>query len=81
MIGGLPRYRPQLLMLSGIGATAELAAAKIPTIVNLPSVGKNMSDHVLLENPFSANLSDTISEHLDPDHITVFPRSLRHTGP
>jgi choline dehydrogenase-like flavoprotein len=57
-------------MLSGIGAEAELAAANIPMIVNLPSVGKNMSDHVLLENPFSLNnVSDTIGEHLDPDHV------------
>jgi choline dehydrogenase-like flavoprotein len=57
-------------MLSGIGAKAELAAAKIPMIVNLPSVGKNMSDHVLLGNPFTAmNLSDWIGEHLAPDHV------------
>jgi choline dehydrogenase-like flavoprotein len=57
-------------MLSGIGAKAELAAAKIPMIVDLPSVGKNMSDHVLLGNPFTAmNLSDWIGEHLAPDHV------------
>jgi len=37
---------PQLLMLSGVGAPAELAAHGIETHVNLPSVGKNLQDHV-----------------------------------
>jgi choline dehydrogenase-like flavoprotein len=41
---------PQLLMLSGIGASAELRALGIHTLVDLPSVGKNMSDHVRLAN-------------------------------
>lgn len=37
---------PQLLMLSGIGAPEELAAHGIQTRVGLPSVGKNLQDHV-----------------------------------
>ncbi|MEB8386590.1 choline dehydrogenase [Rhodobacteraceae bacterium KMM 6894] len=37
---------PQLLMLSGIGAPDELAEQGIQTQVALPSVGKNLQDHV-----------------------------------
>ncbi|WP_420410133.1 GMC family oxidoreductase [Hoeflea sp.] len=37
---------PQLMMLSGIGAADELSAHGIETRVNLPSVGKNLQDHV-----------------------------------
>lgn len=37
---------PQLLMLSGVGAADELAAHGIETRVDLPSVGKNLQDHV-----------------------------------
>lgn len=37
---------PQLMMLSGIGAHDELAAHGIETKVTLPSVGKNLQDHV-----------------------------------
>ncbi|KAI9435481.1 aryl-alcohol-oxidase from pleurotus Eryingii [Lactarius indigo] len=50
---------PQLLMLSGIGDSVELARFNIRTIVNLPDVGKNMQDHVLLLNPFSVNADST----------------------
>ena len=35
---------PQLLMLSGIGARAELEAHGIPVRVDLPGVGKNLQD-------------------------------------
>lgn len=37
---------PQLLMLSGVGAPDELARHGIETRVKLPSVGKNLQDHV-----------------------------------
>ena len=37
---------PQLLMLSGIGDPAELAAHDIPIKVTLPGVGKNLQDHI-----------------------------------
>ncbi|KAH9054889.1 aryl-alcohol-oxidase from pleurotus Eryingii [Lactarius vividus] len=50
---------PQLLMLSGIGDSAELSRFNIQTIVDLPDVGKNMQDHVLLLNPFSVNANFT----------------------
>src|SRR5262249_31375734 len=37
---------PQLLMLSGIGDPAELAAHGIAVRVPLPGVGKNLQDHI-----------------------------------
>ena len=40
---------PKLLLLTGIGATAELAEYGIPVIKNLPGIGKNLQDHLLLE--------------------------------
>ncbi|MBB4632573.1 GMC family oxidoreductase [Sphingosinicella soli] len=39
---------PRLLLLSGIGAAAELNALGIPVVADLPGVGRNLQDHVLL---------------------------------
>jgi choline dehydrogenase len=36
---------PKLLMLSGIGPAAELAAHGIPVVAELPEVGRNLQDH------------------------------------
>lgn len=38
---------PKLLMLSGIGDPAELKAAGVDAIVDLPGVGKNFHNHIL----------------------------------
>jgi choline dehydrogenase len=38
---------PKILMPSGIGDEAELAAFGIPLVVNAPEVGKNVQDHIL----------------------------------
>jgi choline dehydrogenase-like flavoprotein len=37
---------PQLLLLSGVGPAAELAAHGIPVVHDLPGVGKNLQDHI-----------------------------------
>ena len=39
---------PKILMHSGIGDSKELSSHGIKTVVNLPGVGKNFQDHVLL---------------------------------
>lgn len=39
---------PKILMLSGIGAAQELARIDVPTRVDLPGVGANFQDHVLV---------------------------------
>lgn len=39
---------PRLLMLSGIGAAADLQDLDIDVVMDLPGVGQNLQDHVLL---------------------------------
>jgi choline dehydrogenase len=44
---------PQLLMLSGIGDSAELKAHGIPLRTHLPGVGQNLQDHVAVPIQYS----------------------------
>jgi len=74
---------PQLLMLSGIGDSAELAKLGIQTRVNLPSVGKNMTDHASLINPWRTNSNESFDTYLSSD---VLPGRIQewnqtHKGP
>jgi choline dehydrogenase len=39
---------PKLLMLSGIGDAAHLQALGIPIVADLPGVGQNLQDHILV---------------------------------
>ncbi len=39
---------PQLLLLSGIGPAADLEALDIPVAVDLPGVGANLQDHLIV---------------------------------
>ncbi len=39
---------PQLLLLSGIGPAADLEALGIPVAVDLPGVGENLQDHLIV---------------------------------
>ena len=39
---------PHLLMLSGIGDANELRKHQIPVRGNLPGVGKNLQDHLMI---------------------------------
>ncbi|MEH1841559.1 MAG: GMC family oxidoreductase N-terminal domain-containing protein [Nostoc sp.] len=45
---------PKLLMLSGIGDKAQLQAMDIPIVVDLPGVGQNLQDHILVPVPYEA---------------------------
>jgi len=45
---------PKLLMLSGIGDVAQLQAMEIPVVVDLPGVGQNLQDHILVPVPYEA---------------------------
>ncbi|KAH6888359.1 hypothetical protein BKA70DRAFT_1409386 [Coprinopsis sp. MPI-PUGE-AT-0042] len=51
---------PQILLLSGIGDWNDLLHKDVTPIVNLPSVGKNLSDHVLLPNVFSVKGTESL---------------------
>lgn len=39
---------PALLLKSGVGPAADLTAAKVPVVADLPAVGQNLKDHVQL---------------------------------
>jgi len=74
---------PQLLMLSGIGDPAELKTLGIDTRVDLPSVGKNLTDHVFLVNSWQLFANETVETYLAPD---VLPQNIQewnrtHQGP
>jgi choline dehydrogenase len=45
---------PKLLMLSGIGNKEQLQALGIPVVVDLPGVGQNLQDHILVPLPYEA---------------------------
>ncbi len=45
---------PKLLMLSGIGDAAQLQALGISVVVNLPGVGQNLQDHLLVPVAYQA---------------------------
>jgi len=46
---------PKILMLSGIGPTEHLGSVGVSTVVDLPGVGENLHDHLLLSNLYEAN--------------------------
>jgi choline dehydrogenase len=50
---------PQLLMLSGIGPAAQLRAHGIPVVRDLPGVGRDLQDHVVL--PMRARIDRPLS--------------------
>ena len=74
---------PQLLMLSGIGDKHALSKLGIKTIVDLPSVGKNMSDQAHLSSVWYVNSNDTFQDHLAPDRIAaeIAQWNVTHMGP
>ncbi|EEB91134.1 hypothetical protein MPER_10557, partial [Moniliophthora perniciosa FA553] len=55
---------PQILLLSGIGDVAQLTspALNITPVLDLPGVGKNLSDHTRLGINFFANSNDTFDD-------------------
>ncbi|KAJ8516161.1 hypothetical protein ONZ45_g6505 [Pleurotus djamor] len=64
---------PQILMLSGIGDSAELQALGIAPAVDIPDVGKNLQDHALLPNQFYVNSTDTWEVRRN---VTVFNEQM-----
>lgn len=45
---------PKLLLLSGIGDAEQLQALGISVVVDLPGVGQNLQDHILVAMPYEA---------------------------
>lgn len=51
---------PKLLMLSGIGAADELKRQGIPVIADLPGVGQNLQDHLLMPSVFRSKIEQPV---------------------
>ncbi|KXN87047.1 Glucose dehydrogenase [FAD, quinone] [Leucoagaricus sp. SymC.cos] len=50
---------PHILLNSGIGSSEELKAVGVETVLDLPSVGKNLSDHIATPTTFSTTFKST----------------------
>jgi len=77
---------PQLLQLSGIGDRHLLSSLKIPTLVDNPSVGRNLSDHPLVLNMWFANVNASDTFQAAERDSTLGEKQLQewmisHTGP
>jgi choline dehydrogenase-like flavoprotein len=60
---------PQILMLSGIGPAAELAAFQIPVVADLP-VGDGLQDHPMVLMTWLTD-QETLMTALTPDNIAL----------
>jgi choline dehydrogenase len=54
---------PKLMMLSGLGPAEQLAAHGIPVVCDLPGVGRNLADHLVLGVAFESQVP------LDPPEL------------
>lgn len=60
---------PQLLMLSGIGPAEELRRLGVSPVLDLPGVGRNLSEHPHIPVEFAANSSVTFLNELRLDKV------------
>ena len=74
---------PQLLMLSGIGASAELTKHGIEVIKDMPDVGRNLQDHLGVYLTYSCRDPVSLYRLFRPDRAAIaFARAyLFGTGP
>jgi choline dehydrogenase len=74
---------PQLLMLSGVGPAAELGRHDIQTVLDLPGVGANLSEHPHVPVEFAARRPVTFLNELRFDRIasSVVQWAMFGTGP
>ncbi|KPJ08244.1 Glucose dehydrogenase [acceptor] [Papilio machaon] len=69
---------PQLLMLSGIGEKNHLEAKRIKCKVDLPGVGKNLQDHLILTIPVFSN--EPGYENIEEKYLDVALYAYNRTG-
>jgi choline dehydrogenase len=70
---------PRLLQLSGIGAARDLEPLGIPVVVDLPSVGANLHDHLISVTLKKLRTPEPAS-HLTPMDASVFTGGGRVPG-
>ena len=63
---------PQLLMLSGVGPAEQLRPLGIPVAVDLPDVGRNLQDHVLVPLNFLHSHPISLLAAGQPEHVEQF---------
>jgi choline dehydrogenase len=67
---------PQLLMLSGVGAGADLQSMQIPVVQDLPGVGKNLQDHLYIH--YLAETTRPWSLNRQIRGLGVIPHALQY---
>ncbi|KAG9028651.1 hypothetical protein FS837_003826 [Tulasnella sp. UAMH 9824] len=80
---------PQILLLSGIGPSSELAKHSIPVVQHLPGVGQNLADHIVFNSCFPVRPSYYVGRYLIPktvrEHMSmagaVAQYLIKGTGP
>ena len=74
---------PQLLLLSGIGPADELREVGVEPVLDRPSVGKNLHDHVNTVVHFDMASPDTLTSMLRADQVALHALryQLTRTGP
>ena len=73
---------PRLLMLSGIGAADELQAHGIRVVQDLPEVGQNLQDHLLVAGvAYAARRAVPRSHYNHADALLYVPRDDPSEGP
>ena len=60
---------PQLLLLSGIGPREQLEKFRIPVIVDLPGVGKNLQDHLIVPIFYSSTIQTLSLADLNQENL------------
>ncbi|KAJ7249687.1 aryl-alcohol-oxidase from pleurotus Eryingii [Mycena rebaudengoi] len=65
---------PNILLHSGIGNSSALSSLGIKPVRNLPSVGQNLSDHILLGGPLVDNPGSQIGWLRVPENSSIFDR-------
>ncbi|MBS1789417.1 MAG: choline dehydrogenase [Acidobacteria bacterium] len=70
---------PQTLMLSGIGSAEHLRALDIPVVADLPGVGQNLFDHLLIGVEYQCN--EPIGLHKADNFKNILRYLLFKQGP
>ncbi|MCA8967445.1 MAG: GMC family oxidoreductase N-terminal domain-containing protein, partial [Planctomycetes bacterium] len=75
---------PQLLMLSGVGPGAHLAAHGIDVLHDLPGVGRHLQDHLQIRSVYRCRRGSTLNEEVNNPFRRVLmgiEYALFRTGP
>lgn len=64
IISGGAYCSPLILQRSGIGAKDELAALNVPSLVDLPGVGQNLMDHLIVFMFYEVSKPGLTNDHL-----------------